>query len=222
MPVERVAAAMERVDALARAARHHGDPRSLDQLRADTVLDLLEGTYTGPPPIMRKGVIELTVPLLTLMGLADLPGDLAGWGPVCADIARQTATQHADGAQWRFTVRDEHGNLVANGLTRRRPPAQMAAFVRARTGRCIAPGCHRQAARCDLDHCTRHTDGGPTDPINLHPACPWHHHCKDKGGWRYIEVAPNIYLWISPRQRRYYVDRRTPPDPHPDPGPDPD
>src|SRR6185503_13445634 len=68
MPVERVAAAMERVDALARAARHHGDPRSLDQLRADTVLDLLEGTYTGPPPTMRKGVVELTVPLLTLMG----------------------------------------------------------------------------------------------------------------------------------------------------------
>ena len=214
LPVQRVAAAMERLDALARAARNHGDHRSIDQLRADTFLDLLEGRYTGPTPIMRKGVVELTVPLTTLMGLDDLPGDLAGWGPVCADIARQTAAQqHTDGdAQWRFSVHDEHGNLVAHGLTKRRPPAKLAAFIRADTTRCIAPGCHRPATHCELDHRIRRADGGLTHEGNLEPLCPRHHDCKDEGGWHYLEIRHNVYLWISPRQRRYVVDRRAEPE----------
>ncbi len=209
LPIERVAAAMERLDALARAARQHGDPRSIDQLRADTFLDLLEGRYSGPGPIMRKGVVELTVPLSTLLGLTDLPGDLAGWGPVCADIARQTAAQqHRDGAQWRYTVLDEDGNTIAHGHTRRRPPAGLAAFVRADTTRCVAPGCHHPAARCELDHRIRWADGGPTTHTNLHPLCPRHHDCKDEGGWHYLEIRRNIYLWISPRNHCYFVDRR--------------
>jgi hypothetical protein len=210
LPVERVAAAMERLDALARAARNSGDRRSMDQLRADIFLDVLEGRYAGPGPIMRKGVVELTVPLTTLMGLDDLPGDLAGWGPVCADIARQTAEQqHADGeSRWRFTVRDDHGDLVAQGTTRRRPPAAMAAFVRAETARCVAPGCLAPAARCDLDHRIRWADRGQTEPANIHPLCPRHHRCKDEGCWRYVQVRRNRFLWISPRNRRYIVDRR--------------
>jgi hypothetical protein len=217
LPVERVAAAMERLDALARAARNHGDTRTMDQLRADAFLDLLEGRYHGPAPVMRKGVVELTVPLTTLMGLTDLPGDLAGWGPICADIARQTATQqHTNGnTQWRFTVRDHHGNLIANGLTRRRPPAPMAAYIRADTTQCAAPGCHQPAAHCQLDHRTRHTDGGITARINMAPLCPRHHRSKDQGGWHYLEIHHNIFLWISPRNRRYIVDRRTPPDQEP-------
>jgi hypothetical protein len=210
LPIERTAAAMERLDALARAARNHGDPRSIDQLRADTFLDLLEGRYSGPPPTIRKGVVELTVPLTTLLGLADLPGDLAGWGPVCADIARQTAAQqHADGDnQWRFTVHDDTGNLIATGLTRRRPPAKLAAFIRADTTRCGAPGCHQPATHCELDHRIRHTDGGPTTRINMAPLCPWHHDCKDEGGWHYLEIRHNVFVWISPRNHRYIADRR--------------
>jgi hypothetical protein len=210
LPVERMAAAMERLDALARAARNNGDQRTVDQVRADTFLDLLEGRYAGPGPIMRKGVVELTVPLTTLMGLEDLPGDLGGWGPVCADIARQTAAQqHADGDnQWRFTVRDDDGNLVAHGTTRRRPPAAMAAFIRAETTRCAAPGCHRPASRCELDHRIRRADGGPTDERNIKPLCPRHHDAKDEGGWHYVEIRRNLFLWVSPRERCYFVDRR--------------
>jgi hypothetical protein len=210
LPVERMAAAMERLDALARAARNGGDQRSMDQLRADAFLDLIEGRYAGPAPVMRKGVVELTVPLTTLMGLDDLPGDLAGWGPVCADIARQTAEQQrADGDnQWRFAVRDDHGNLVAHGTTRRRPSAAMAAFIRADTTRCVAPGCQRPAARCELDHRVRWADGGQTVERNISPLCPRHHDSKDEGGWRYVQIRRNVFLWISPRDCRYFVDRR--------------
>jgi hypothetical protein len=37
--------------------------------------------------------------LTTLIGLQDLPGDLAGWGSVCAGIARETTAQIAENAR---------------------------------------------------------------------------------------------------------------------------
>jgi hypothetical protein len=43
LPPDRTAAAHDRVDAMARAARADGDPRTLSQLRADVYLDLLSG-----------------------------------------------------------------------------------------------------------------------------------------------------------------------------------
>ncbi len=114
LPTERATAAMERVDAIAQAARRAGDARTTDQLRADTVLDLLDGTLSGPMPGPRKGVIELTVPLTTLMGLSEEPGELAGWGPITAEIARRTAAQQRC-ATWRFRVTDDTAGVGDSG-----------------------------------------------------------------------------------------------------------
>jgi hypothetical protein len=213
LPVEQAAAAIERVDAFALAARLDGDPRTLQQLRADALVGLLAGTWHGPAPVHRVGVLELTVPLSTLLKLDSLPGDLAGWGPVCADIARRTAEQMLQRtdpkAQVRFTVHDDDdGSIVASGITRRRPPAALGAKVRARTNRCVFPGCSRPASRCDLDHRQRRTDGGGTVDGNLHPLCRRHHRAKDEGGWHYDVTDPGIYRWISPNGQHITVDRR--------------
>jgi hypothetical protein len=34
------------------------------------------------------GTVDITVDLRTLLGLTEEPGELGGWGPVIADIAR--------------------------------------------------------------------------------------------------------------------------------------
>ncbi|WP_146779036.1 HNH endonuclease signature motif containing protein [Actinomadura craniellae] len=125
LPVGPAAAAYERVDAIARAAKQAGDGRPMDQIRADVYLGLLEGTWNGPGPVHRRGVIELTADLPTLLNLADNPAELHGWGPVIADIARQITTQ----ATTRTTVRDTiwvysitdplTGRLLHHGTTRR-------------------------------------------------------------------------------------------------------
>lgn len=47
LPAEDAAAALERIDALARATRAAGHPDTLDQLRADIALGLLDGTLHG-------------------------------------------------------------------------------------------------------------------------------------------------------------------------------
>ncbi|MBO0871514.1 MAG: DUF222 domain-containing protein, partial [Micromonosporaceae bacterium] len=86
LPAERTRAAANRIDQLARAAKQAGDARTMDQLRADTMLDLLDGTNAGQSVDAR---VEVTVPLQTLMQLADEPGELGGYGPLVADVARQ-------------------------------------------------------------------------------------------------------------------------------------
>jgi Domain of unknown function (DUF222) len=115
LPAAQAAAAYARLDALATAWHQAGDPRGLDQLRADLFLDALTGQPLAAPPtpatgqgaegeqivadpadpagicptcfgvpgqMSQSGGLELTVPLLTLMGLADQPGALGCWGPV--------------------------------------------------------------------------------------------------------------------------------------------
>ena len=51
----------------------------------------------GPPPapIRPAAKINLTIPLATLLGLADHPGEATGFGPIDAALARDLATQAA-------------------------------------------------------------------------------------------------------------------------------
>ncbi len=196
LPADRAAAAAERLSAIARTAKAGGDGRSLDQLRADTFLELLEGSFAGPLPAPRRGVVELTVPLATLMRLSEAPGELAGWGPVIADIARQVTEAQTD-ARWRFSVYDALGRLVRHGNTRRRPTAEMAAAVIARDRTCRSPGCRVPASRSDLDHTRDWAKGGETAETNLGSLCRRHHRTKHQGGWRLRQILPGVFAWTT-------------------------
>ena len=56
--------------------------------------------------------MDITVDLATLTGLSEVPGEIPGWGPVIADIARQVALAN-EGGEWRFTVTDpDNGQVV--------------------------------------------------------------------------------------------------------------
>jgi hypothetical protein len=118
LPADRAAAAFERVNAIARSRKLAGDPLNLDQLRADTLLDLLDGAYGG----YRAGTTHLTVSIETLARLTDDPASLGGYGPVAADIARQWAKANAEsGGQWQFSVHDPAGALLLQGTTKAGP-----------------------------------------------------------------------------------------------------
>jgi hypothetical protein len=267
LPPQDVAAAWERLTAIAKSARSAGDSRPMDQLRADALLDLLvgEGVAAGGPvglhtaglasadhgrdgvpttvgiddgpdghlaaaradgreqgvgspsgaamPGPRRGVVELQVPLTALMGLTGLPGELNGFGPVVADIARQVAEQNRDGT-WRFSVYSEIGDLISHGITRarpdppdragrRRPAAEVAAPVKARNRTCVAPGCRVPASCCDLDHSVPWSRGGATDESNLVPQCRLHHRFKGESGAQVVTLAPGVIAWHTPRGLQY-------------------
>jgi Domain of unknown function (DUF222)/HNH endonuclease len=132
LPPARATAAFERVDAFARGRKSDGDGRTMDQLRADTFLDLLEGVGIGSSPVHRAGVVELTVPWTTATDATNDSAVLAGYGPIDADTARDiiandvarlaTASSRCERAQWRHTVTDDDGRLLS---TRRRPRIEL-------------------------------------------------------------------------------------------------
>jgi hypothetical protein len=126
LPKDKAAAAWNHLDAIAHATKAAGlDTRTIDQIRTDTFADLLAGvdpaSAGAAQPAPRKGVINLHLNLTTLACLDDLPGEISGFGPVLADIARQTAAQMAQHAQGRFTVHGANSGVDAEGRLHYRP-----------------------------------------------------------------------------------------------------
>jgi hypothetical protein len=65
---------------------------------------------------------NLTIPLLTLLGLAEHPGEAHGLGALDPDLARQLAASAAcnPGSGWCVTVTDEDGHAIGHGCGRAR------------------------------------------------------------------------------------------------------
>ena len=68
--------------------------------------------------------INLTIPLATLLGLADRPGEAGGFGPVDADLARAMAASAATdpATTWCLTITDPGGHPTAHGCARPAKP----------------------------------------------------------------------------------------------------
>lgn len=207
LPPEQVAAVTRRIDDLARSLGRDGDPRSIDQRRADVFLDLLAGD-TGRG---KGGVVEIRVDARTLAELADDPGDLAGYGPVIADIARQVAADQRS-AEWRFTVTDPDTGLpIHDGTTRRRPTASQRRTVEARHRTCIFPGCRMPAVRCDLDHRVPWSQRRRTHSDGLDSLCRHHHvTVRHRIGWTHQPLPGGDHLWTGRLGHRYTTSGRSP------------
>ena len=156
----------------------------------------------GIEPGDRRGVVNIEIKLSTLANLDDHPATITGFGPVLADVARQVAREQSD-AQWRYSVVDSNGNLRYHGITKRRPTATEAAFVRARDKTCIAPGCLQPAAVCDLDHRTEWANGGPSHRHNLEAECAHHHRLRHEHGHRIHRGRDGIPIWQTPNGTHY-------------------
>ena len=207
LPPHRVAAITRRINHLARSLRRAGEPRTMDQLRADVLLDLLD------PRSRRRdgrGTVDIRVDLTTLMGLASRPGDLGGFGPVIADIARQVARDQTE-AEWRYTVTDPTTGTVAHaGTTRRRPTAADERLVQAANPCCVFPGCRMPAADCDLDHRTPHSENGPATPENLAPLCRHDHRIRHEAGWSYTRLDGGAHHWTTKLGHSYITPAQPP------------
>jgi len=210
-----IAAAFEHIDRLARMSRGGGDERTLDQIRADTALDLLMGRCAAAPAPGRNATVQVVVPISALLGLDEEPGELAGYGPIPASMAREIA---AEGTWRRMLTDPASGALLDFGRKTYRPPAALADHVRARDKTCVFPGCRRPARRCDLDHSKRSPDG-PTAADNMAPLCRRHHRAKTHGRWSLVQEAPGRFRWTTPAGRTFI--REPEPMLEPDPPPEP-
>jgi AraC-like DNA-binding protein len=207
----------------AMALQGPGECRTLTQLRLDVARDLLLDTLPtragsgrlepgGASRGRHEGIrpdVLVTVPIGTLLGSSEEPGELAGYGPIDPDSARVLAGR---ARSWRRIVTDPDAGVVLSfGRTRYRPSNDLKAWLRLRDGTCRFPGCSRAAAGCDIDHTQAWEHGGATDHDNLAHLCAKHHALKHGTTWA-VNQEPGgsgAMTWTSPAGRTY----RTEPDP---------
>ena len=148
LPPAQVLAADQKITSWARQLKKAGLPGSMDELRARAYLDLLLGTDSRPrrgpggggtgagsgPAAGRRAAgrvrreDHLTIPLATLLGLAERPGEIPGLGPVDPAPGPRPGLRRRrqPGTTWCVTVTDQDGHAIGHGCARPEPRAGQA------------------------------------------------------------------------------------------------
>lgn len=239
VPAEAARAFALGLDRLARPAAP-GDDRTLDQRRADllTELPLRALGLTGGPRI----VLNVHVPMATVLDRSSAPGHLDGHGPLSAEHVRlllpdadlcRVLVDATTGLPLDVDARVvPAGRDVATSRQRLlamlrpvvlrdrpepqyRPSAGLDRLVRVRDQVCSGPGCSQPASACDLDHLIPHPTG-PTSAGNLTAESRRCHRAKHNG-WTVTRHHDGAVTWVSPLGRRYH--RPPPHSPPPAVGP---
>jgi hypothetical protein len=222
----------DRVSQVAAVMKTNGDERTIAQLRADITATLLLGNgtdpYTNPgtasptaghrpsgsamDPLavllsQVRAELDVSVPVLTLLGVSEMPGSLDGVVPIDADTARKLAATAPSFT--RVLTHPETGVVVSVGRKRYRPPPDLARYIRLRDGTCRFPGCNRRAKHTEIDHTIQYQNGGPTRWDNLACLCKKHHHLKDETVWKVTQLEHGILQWTSPTGRVYTTEPQT-------------
>ena len=92
------------------------------------------GPLADAVPAGFAGRVNLTIPLATLLDMADRPGEIPGIGPIDPWLARDLARAAARNPRtsWCVTVTDEQGHAIGHGCARPEPKS---------------PGKHREKRR---------------------------------------------------------------------------
>jgi hypothetical protein len=162
-------------------ARAAGDPRTRQQVMADTLYERVTGLSAAEAvPV----TVNLVVSDETLLGHGAAPGWMQDFGPVSAetadDLVRRAVTD-AHAAIRRLYATPEAGTLVGMDSVARQFPAGLATFLDLRDRTC-------RSAYCDApirhhDHVVRHADGGATSAVNGQGACEQCNYAKEAPGW---------------------------------------
>ncbi|WP_298943251.1 HNH endonuclease signature motif containing protein [uncultured Microbacterium sp.] len=181
------------------------DTRTLNQIRADVLADLLltghatpaesDGTIPVAEAIVAR--VQITIPAATIEG-GDAPAELAGSGPLDAESARCLA---ATARTWTRLYTDPSGCVLA--VDQYRPPSRLRKLLAARDEHCRFPGCRQPIWRCDVDHTIDHALGGATEVCNLAHLCRRHHVLKHHTAWTVKQKPGGILEWTSPTGRVY-------------------
>lgn len=184
------------------------DERTLAQIGADLCADLL---LTAAPTIdpttdetcpgglgAIRAQVQITVPALTLLGLADAGAAVAGRSPIDPETARHLAA-HAPG--WDRVLCDPVTGTVLE-VDRYSPTAAQRRYLAARDQHCRAPGCRAPLTRCQLDHNHEAQHGGATKLTNLCHLCVRHHTLKTETAWTVSQEPDGTLRFESPLGQR--------------------
>ena len=202
-------AVQNRITRIAQFLRdQEGETRTLKQLRSDVAAQLLlqgdiydhipDNEATGAPTVVDpagtpqpprapglghysafRPTVNVTVPVLSLLGKSDEPATLDGYGPIPVSQAQQLAAVAPSFT--RLLTHPETGAVLSVGRDSYRVPADLRRVVQIRDGKCRDPFCNNRAADCEIDHTTAWTStywnpaAGETSVDNLASMCKPHH-----------------------------------------------
>lgn len=187
------------------------DERTIDQIRADLVADML---LTGTPAIdpsldsspgglgAIRAVVQITVPVTTLTGVTSGGAELDGIAPVDPETARRLA---GDAPAWDRVMTDPVTGIVL-AVDRYESCTAQKRFLRARDPHCRFPGCRRPARHCDHDHTIDYALGGLTEVCNLACFCKRHHTLKHATDWSVRQLPGGTLEWTSPSGAHHLDD----------------
>ena len=191
-------------------AHTNGQTLTKDMRRADALSSIcaqfLSQLDDAVTPHRRPLTVNVTIDLPTLLGLAENPGQLAGYGPIPAAVARELAS---DGRWKRFITEPQTGNLLDFGRESYEPPQQLKDFLIARDRTCRFPGCRRSALLSDLDHAESWDSGGRTSAENIGALCRRHHRLKTHDGWSIESFPDGSCTWRSPLGKEFFTPARS-------------
>ena len=142
--------------------------------------------------------VHVTVPVMTLLGRTEEPGQLRGYGPIHPETARWLTADAP--SLYRLLTQPETQAVLSLGAEHYEVPAALRRYLQVRDEHCRYPGCNRVAERCDIDHVHPWARGGPTDHDNLICLCRRDHIDKDRG-WRARMEPDGTVIWTSPYGR---------------------
>ena len=182
---------------------------SADMKRADALTFMASQALSSMADVVRPHrrpvAVSVAIDLPTVLGLAENPGQLAGYGAIPASVARKLA---ADGNWQRFISDPITGNLLDFGREKYVPPQELVDYLLARDRTCRFPGCGRSGQLADIDHAQSWESGGETNPANLGLLCRRHHRMKTHGGWNLTSNPDGSCLWRSPLDKEFFVPAR--------------
>lgn len=194
---------------------------TIGQLRAAAFVDLMRSSLVDPGADGSGGGIETTGTRLTVevqvvidaAALAEPTAEAVAWTQVGsgaphafdrADLARLLADPNTHATIRRLVTDPITGALVDRGANRYPISSSLAAWISDRDRTCRFPGCTRPAIRCDVDHATDFSDGGPTTIANTGALCRRHHNRKTHADWTITDSRPDgSCTFTSPTGRIY-------------------
>ena len=177
--------------ALRRSADTTFDDRSRGQVMADTFVERVTGRPAETPePI----AVNLVMSDQALLGEADSPAIVDGYGPIPAAIGRKLVEDAVGDDRSKATLRrlyrhPKSGSLVAMESRSRCFPKGLAKFIGLRDQTCRTPYC--DAPIRHRDHAVPRSRGGPTHALNGLGMCAHCNYVKESSGWKVSTCEEN-------------------------------
>jgi len=180
-----------------RAARIVRDERSIEQIAADTLVELVRlGGQISPTDLLgaRRPAVQVIVTerdLASRTGLALLEGQ-------SESISVATAERHACDAGIVPIVIDAYGDVVALGRETRLYTRRQRLALAVRDGGCRFPECTRPPSWAEAHHITPWSEGGSTDLAGGVLLCRHHHLLLHNNGWQFTRINGELAV-VPPR-----------------------